>query len=587
MWSWLGLFVLAGLLAGCGGGGGGPSTRDPLPTLSQDILPAGTRIDRVAQGYFADQVGNTWIYDSTDPMTGFGTVVTRTMTAGAGSDIVITESGGGEYGTETWRRTTEGLLLVQPLSDAGIGVGSNILPSVLLYPEPFYPVGAERRVIRQGSLGADFDGDGVDDSFRLEYTQVLVGFETVNLPSGPLADVAHFRNLILITVQPSDLEFETATVIGTEHTWWAPGIGLVRAERSVTDGLGVPIGGVQTLVLTGGSVRGEPLFAPKPDGTLLQVALTHRALLYDAGRNRYYASVAGSVPLHGNSIASIDPATGAVSYSAPVGSEPSALALSADGSVLYVGLDGSGDVVRLRLPDMLELGRTRLPAPASYGQLLAESLAVSPTDPGVVAVAMRKLNSSPRHAGVALIRDGVLQPLITQDHTGSNVLAFDRGGASVYGFNAETTESGLRRLTVLADGLQEVLVVNAGVVSFGSPTLDDTPQGLLLGRTLWRTPDLSLLGSHAAAGAQCRWHAASARVVCLGQMGSGYDRYLTVADPTSFVVQATPVFQRGYGQEDIAQIVPGPRGQVAMSIGTVYVGTAAAAVWLFTTPALD
>jgi hypothetical protein len=295
--------------------------------------------------------------------------------------------------------------------------------------------------------------------------------------------------------------------------------------------------------------------------------------------------VPGSVPVHGNSIATIDPLTGAVSYSATVGSEPAALALSANGSVLYVGLDGSGDVIRLRLPDMLELGRTRLPVSAFYGQLLADSLAVSPVDPGVVAVAMRRVGVTPRHAGVALIRNDVLQPTITQEHTGSNVLVFDSGGASVYGFNNETTEYGLRRLAVLADGLQEVLVVPA--TGFGTGTLDGSPQGLLLGRTLWRTPDLALLGSHAADGAQCRWHAGSARVVCLGQMGSGYDRYLTVADPNSFVVQATPVFQPGYGLEDIAQIVPGPRGQVALRIGPVYVGTAASAIWLFTTPALD
>jgi len=583
---WLAAWALAALLAACGGGGG-PSTREPLPTLSQDVLPAGTRIDRIAQDHFADQAGNTWTYDSTDSSLPGVTVITRTATAGVGGDLLITESGAGDVTTETWRRTAEGLLLIQPLADTGIDAAAGVLPSLLLYPEPFYPVGAERLLVRQGSLGTDLDGDGRNDSFRLEYRQVFVGLETVTLPSGPLADVAHFRNVIRLTVQPSDPEFDPITLVGTEHAWWAAGIGLVRAERSVADGAGAPIDGVQTLVLTAGTVRGQPLFQPEPDGTVTVVTLAHRALVYDAGRNRYYASVPGSVPGQGNRIATVHPTTGAIGFSAPVGSEPAALALSADGSVLYVGLDGSGDVVRLRLPDMLELGRTRLPAPAFYGQLLAESLAVSPTDPGVVAVAMRRLGVSPRHGGVALIRDDVLQPTLTQDHTGSNVLAFDSGGGSVYGFNAETTESGLRRLTVLADGLQEALVVNANPVAYGTPSLDASPQGLLLGRTLWRTPDLGLLGQHAADGAQCRWHAARARVVCLGTMGSGHDRHLTVADPLSFSVLATPVFQPGYGYEDIAQVVPGPLGQVALRVGSVYAGDTADAIWLFTTPALE
>jgi hypothetical protein len=587
--SWFALLTAAGLMAACGGGGDDdPSARDPLPTLSQDILPPGTRIDRIASDHFADQAGNTWTYDSTDSLGGGVMVVTRTITAGAGGDLQIMESDAGDVTTETWRRTAEGLLLIDPLADAGIGSAGNVLASLLEYPEPFYPVGAERRLIRQGSLGADLTGDGLPDSFRFEYAQVLVGFETVTLPSGPLPEVAHFRNVISIRVQPSDIALDPITVVGTEHAWWAPGIGLVRAERSVVDGDGVAVGGVQTLVLTGGMVRGRELFLPEPDGTVTTIALSHRALVYDATRNRYYASVPGSVPVGGNSIATIDPATGAVSTSAPVGSEPSALALSADGSVLYVGLDGSGDVLRLRLPDMQELGRTRLPLDAFYGQLLADRMTVSPADPGVVAVAMLRVGVSPRHAGVALVRNDVLQPLVTQDHTGSNVVAFGADGTSVYGFNNESTEFGLRRLAVLANGLQETLVVTAVGGNFAPRDIELSPQGVLLGRELYRVPDLALQGRYGTdGGGLCRWHTASARVVCLGVLGAGEDRFLTVADPVSFVTLATPVFQPGYGLDDIAQIVPGPRGQVALRIGTVYVSNPAGTIWLFTTPALD
>lgn len=35
--------------------------------------------------------------------------------------------------------------------------------------------------------------------------------------------------------------------------------------------------------------------------------------------------------------------------------------MAADGSALYVGLNGSGDVVKLSLPGMAEQWRTRLP----------------------------------------------------------------------------------------------------------------------------------------------------------------------------------------------------------------------------------
>jgi hypothetical protein len=588
--------AVAGLLAACGGGGGGSveetggggaTPRAPLPALSQDIVPAGERIDRVAADHFVARGDNTWTYQSTDSRTGQTRVVTRSIGVGAGGDLIVAESGADGFFTETWRRTAEGLLLIEPLSYSGLNLGVGPPPSLLMYAEPFYPVGAERRLIRQGSLGADVTGDGLSDSYRLEYAQVFLGLETVTLPSGTLNEVAHFRNVFSILVQPSDAGLTPVTFVATEHVWWAPGLGLVRAERSVADGDGQPVDGTETLVLTGGRIDGRELFLPEPDGTVTALPLPHHALVYDPARNRYYASVPGSVPVRGNSIATIDPATGTVTYSAAVGSEPSALALSADGSVLHVGLDGSADVLRLRLPDLQELGRTRLAADPFFGPLFADTLTVSPLDPGLVAVAMRRKGVSPRHGGVALIRDGVLQPVVTQDHTGSNLVAFGADGASVYGFNNENTEFGLRRLEVLPDGLREVQVLRSADGNFGTRDLSLTPQGLLLDRALYRTPDLAPLGRHAADGGGCRWHAAIDRVVCLGSQGGGADRFLTVADPTSFVIQAMPVFQSGYGQEEVVQIVPGPRGQVALRIGPIFPGDLAGVIWLFTTPALD
>src|SRR5262249_17252705 len=139
----------------------------------------------------------------------------------------------------------------------------------------------------------------------------------------------------------------------------------------------------------------------------------------DSGRNVYYASVPGSVIGAGNSIATIDPATGQVTPSAPIGSEPGALALASDGSVLYVGLDGSGEVIRLALPSMTPQGRVRLAVDSSFGSTRAEAISVSPADATVAAVSMAYFGVSPRHAGVALLRDMVMQPKRTQVHTGS------------------------------------------------------------------------------------------------------------------------------------------------------------------------
>jgi hypothetical protein len=64
-------------------------------------------------------------------------------------------------------------------------------------------------------------------------------------------------------------------------------------------------------------------------------------VVYGAARNLIYASVAGDSPSYPNTIVVVDPITSSVVSSIPVGSNPGALALSEDGSTLWVGIDGA------------------------------------------------------------------------------------------------------------------------------------------------------------------------------------------------------------------------------------------------------
>ena len=52
---------------------------------------------------------------------------------------------------------------------------------------------------------------------------------------------------------------------------------------------------------------------------------------------------------YGNSVVSVDPATGAIGTPIPVGSEPDKLAISSDGTTLWVGLDGASAIRRVNL----------------------------------------------------------------------------------------------------------------------------------------------------------------------------------------------------------------------------------------------
>lgn len=309
--------------------------------------------------------------------------------------------------------------------------------------------------------------------------------------------------------------------------------------------------------------------APPPtlDGQVIDVTLVHNALVYDSVRNRYYASVPGSVIGNGNSIATIEPATGQVTYSAPVGSEPNALAIAAGGSVLYVGLDGSGEVLRLALPSMAPQGRTRLVVDSFFGQSRAETIAASPTDATVAAVSMAWSGVSPRHAGVALLRDMVMQPNRTQVHTGSNLVTFDSAGTTLYGLNTETTEFGLRSIQVLADGLVQQFVVTAAT-GFGTRALSFANSRVIAGRALYDAPALAAAGQ--ISGALDCWPLRSGtQLMCVSDV-SGQGRVL-VASSTTFVITASLLYAASETNSP-RRLVQGPAGQIAVSYATPFIG---------------
>jgi hypothetical protein len=184
---------------------------------------------------------------------------------------------------------------------------------------------------------------------------------------------------------------------------------------------------------------------PVPAATLTstrQMALPARDLVWSAATGRLYASVPGTEPTYGNSVVAIDPATGAVTGSAFVGSEPGAMAVSDDGQVLYVGLAGTSSVRRVALATLTP-GQE---FPIGAG---AETIHVMPGRPGTIAV-------SQMHTffGVCLYDDGVRRGDCMPRDRGSSI-TFGQGGLELYAYNKDNTEFGFRTYRVLTGGLQE------------------------------------------------------------------------------------------------------------------------------------
>lgn len=189
-------------------------------------------------------------------------------------------------------------------------------------------------------------------------------------------------------------------------------------------------------------------------------------LIYDPGSGFIYASIPGAAGALGNTVTKINPATGAVGPSVFVGSEPAALALSDDGSFLYVGLDGSATVRRVVLSSFTAGLEFALGTDPFFGLYYAEDIEVQPGDPTTVAVSRRFTGVSPRHAGVGIYENGMVRPNATPRHTGSNVIEFSDSAETLYGYNNETTEFGFRTMAVDVDGVSIVDVASGLIGGF-------------------------------------------------------------------------------------------------------------------------
>lgn len=192
---------------------------------------------------------------------------------------------------------------------------------------------------------------------------------------------------------------------------------------------------------------------PPASYTVTKISLTANDLSFNAASGEYLitlGSLAG--PGLGNSLTRMG-VNGTVLSSTFVGSEPGRIALARGGSIGYIALNGAPMVARFDGSSGASLGSFLLGNNWS-GANYAESLAVNPDDASQVAISLRNNCCSPRHEGVALYDDGVKVGAQTGEHTGSNSIAFGASGATLYGYNNETSEFGLRTMSVGAAGLQ-------------------------------------------------------------------------------------------------------------------------------------
>jgi len=170
--------------------------------------------------------------------------------------------------------------------------------------------------------------------------------------------------------------------------------------------------------------------------TVTVLDLPANDIVWDPFAQRIYASLPSSYGANGNSIAVINPSTGAVAGYHFAGSEPTQLALDSTSKFLYVGLNGDGSIQRLNLPGFTDdivigLGNN------SDGPNLAAAIAVSPTNSDLIAVAVSDNSCCSASAGplqfftnATKLADSVTSPEASQISFAS--------GTTLYGYYSDT-----------------------------------------------------------------------------------------------------------------------------------------------------
>ncbi len=188
-------------------------------------------------------------------------------------------------------------------------------------------------------------------------------------------------------------------------------------------------------------------------------------IVYDKLSNKIYASLPSSNGTNGNSIGIVNLDTYKLENTVYMGSEPTVLAISDDGKYVYSGFDGASIVRRFDIVNKKADLQFSLGADSFLGSYYTEDLEVMPGKSNTIAVSRYTKTSSPRHGGVAIYDDNVMRSTVTDGHTGANRIEFMNSN-SIIGYNNETTEFGIRRLSVNNAGASTVATAGNVLTGF-------------------------------------------------------------------------------------------------------------------------
>ncbi len=226
------------------------------------------------------------------------------------------------------------------------------------------------------------------------------------------------------------------------------------------------------------------------------VILTNNDIAYSPTDGLIYASVPATATAMANCVVGVDPETGNVVRQIWVGSNPNKLAISTDGTQLFVGLDGAGAIVQINLTNGQivnefslgpGLGIENPPSTALY-------LAAVPGAPNSVAVEMGSGSS----AGLAIYDAGVMRS--------KNLTTLNQSWPMSFGASASTLylmiDVGVYQYTVDATGVYGQTLLSSGTftIAANSSLQYDSGRLYLSDGTVIDATSGSVVGTFVASG---------------------------------------------------------------------------------------
>jgi hypothetical protein len=199
---------------------------------------------------------------------------------------------------------------------------------------------------------------------------------------------------------------------------------------------------------------------PQPFTTFLAMPIND--IVYNAVDGLIYASIPGSAGEGlGNTIAGIDPTSGIIVKTIFVGSEPTRIALSSDGTQLFVGLNGAGAVRQVNLTTATAGVQFSLGGgPGIYNPpYSAAGLAGLPGQPNSVAVYGTNGVVTIFDSGVARPKTSTGLSIYFVQNTGS--LSFGSSASTLY-LNSQSTSANLYALTIDSTGVTGATALGNG-----------------------------------------------------------------------------------------------------------------------------